>query len=80
MKRLAFALGALALGFAATTAARADYAIVMFKSDGHCQVWNETLKPLAPGWKYHWVHLKNRDVAMTKKHYAMTHHWCKSFN
>ena len=31
MKRLAFAIGVLVLGFAASTPARADYALVKFK-------------------------------------------------
>jgi hypothetical protein len=78
MRQLAFAVGVLALGLAATTAARADYAVVMFK-DGHCRAWNEAGNPVQPGWKYHWVHLKSWEFANTKKHYAIAHHWCKSF-
>jgi len=38
MKRLAFAAGILALGFAASTPARADYAVVRLP-DGWCKVW-----------------------------------------
>jgi hypothetical protein len=38
MKRVAFAVGILALGFTATTPARADYAVVKF-ADGFCQIW-----------------------------------------
>ena len=34
MKRLAFAMGVLALGFAATVPARADFAVVKFKDTG----------------------------------------------
>ena len=79
MKRVAFVVGALALAFSASTAARADFAVVMFKKDGHCQAWNDGGKPLEPGWKYHWVHLKSWDAATGKKHYAMAHHWCKTF-
>ena len=75
---MAFAVGVLALGFSATTAARADYDVVMFK-DGTCRVWNDSGKPMQPGYKYHWAHLKSWDVAKTKKHYAMTHRWCKNF-
>jgi hypothetical protein len=41
MKRLAFAIGVVALGLSASTAARADYAVVMFK-DGYCRVWNDS--------------------------------------
>ncbi len=79
MKRLAFAVGVLALGFSVTTAARADYAVVMFK-DGYCRVWNTGGNPIQPGWKYHWVHLKSWELAASKKHYAEAHHWCKPFN
>jgi len=50
----------------------------MFK-DGTCRAWNEVGNPVQPGWKYHWVHLKSWDFALTKKHYALAHHWCKSF-
>jgi hypothetical protein len=38
MKRLAFAVGLLALGVAAATPARADYAVVRFET-GYCQIW-----------------------------------------
>ena len=37
MKRLAFAVGVLALGLVATAPAHADYAIVKFKS-GYCRI------------------------------------------
>jgi hypothetical protein len=78
MRRLAFAIAVLALGVSATTAARADYAIAMFK-DGTCRAWNDVGTPLQPGWKYHWFHLKSWQFAETKKHYALAHHWCRSF-
>jgi hypothetical protein len=79
MKRLVFAVSMLTLGLSAATAARADYGVVMFK-DGTCRVWNETkMTPVQPGYKYHWTGLKSWDYAKTKKHYAMTHHWCKTF-
>jgi hypothetical protein len=38
MKRLVFAVGVPALGAAALTPARADFAVIRFK-DGHCQAW-----------------------------------------
>jgi hypothetical protein len=41
MKRLAFAVGVLALGFAAATPARADFAVVKFEF-GFCRIWWET--------------------------------------
>jgi hypothetical protein len=47
MKRLVFALSALAMACAATTAARADYAVARF-DDGWCRVWWDTsYKPWA---------------------------------
>ena len=38
MKRLVFAVGVLALGFAASTPARADFSVVRFEP-GFCRVW-----------------------------------------
>lgn len=49
MKRLAFAVGVLALGFAASTPARADYTVVKFPS-GVCQIWWSTDTPWGFGW------------------------------
>ena len=54
MKRLAFAIGILALGFTAATPALADFAVVKFKS-GYCRVWTET--PFGPqDGRYLWFH------------------------
>jgi hypothetical protein len=81
MKRLVVAASVLALGLAASSAARANYAVVMFKKDGYCRVWaNDKAGPAGPGWKYHWVGLKSWDFAMTKKHYAMRRGWCRDFH
>jgi hypothetical protein len=41
MMRLTFALGLLVLGFAATSTARADFAVIKFGS-GYCRVWTDT--------------------------------------
>jgi hypothetical protein len=50
MKRLAFAVGVLALGFAASTPARADFAVVKFEL-GFCRIWWATsAKPWGAGW------------------------------
>jgi hypothetical protein len=55
MKRLAFAvgvaaLGATALGFAATTPARADYAVVRL-DNGWCKIWWDSgATPWGVGW------------------------------
>jgi hypothetical protein len=50
MKRLAFAVGLLAIGFAAATPARADYALVRF-DDGWCRIWWDSAgTPWGVGW------------------------------
>jgi hypothetical protein len=50
MKRLVFAAGVLALGFAAATPARADFAVVKFEL-GYCRIWWATsAKPWGAGW------------------------------
>lgn len=52
MKRLVFAVGVMALGAAALTPARADFAVIRFK-DGHCQAWMDSkMGPWSPGSKY----------------------------
>ena len=51
MKRLAFAVGVLALGFAAATPARADFSVVQFEL-GYCRIWWDTgAAPWGSGWK-----------------------------
>jgi len=52
MKRFVFAVGVLALGFAASTPARADFSLVKFES-AFCRIWwNDSAKsdgdPLVP--------------------------------
>ncbi|MFY9762126.1 MAG: hypothetical protein WBC94_16425 [Xanthobacteraceae bacterium] len=50
MKRLAFAVGVLALSFAASVPARADFAVVKFEL-GYCRIWWDTsAKPIGTGW------------------------------
>ena len=50
LKPLAFAAGALALGFVASTPALADFAVVRF-ADGHCQIWwDSAANPWGVGW------------------------------
>ncbi len=76
MKRVAFAIGILALGFAAATPARADFAVIKFK-DGVCRAWNESrVGPWSPGAKYLAVGLPTWDAAVAKGHWAMKHHRC----
>lgn len=50
MKRLAFAASVLALGFAASTPALADFALVQF-DDGYCRIWQDSADtPWGAGW------------------------------
>jgi hypothetical protein len=50
MKRLAFAVGVLALGLAAATPARADFAVVQL-DNGWCKVWWDSgATPWGTGW------------------------------
>ena len=85
MTRFAFAVGLLVLGVAATTPARADFAVIRFNS-GYCRVWTDTavgpqdghyLWFLAPwGWHYRFPSWDLADMAM---HRAVArdrcHHW-----
>jgi hypothetical protein len=50
MKRLAFAVSVLALGFATSSPARADYAVVKFEF-GFCRIWWDSgATPWGAGW------------------------------
>lgn len=51
MKRLAFVAGVLALSFAASIPARADFSVVRFEL-GFCRIWwdNPGAKPWGAGW------------------------------
>jgi len=79
MKRLALAVGIVALGFAASTGAQADFAVVKFKDTGVCRAWyDHSSKPWG---KYQvlWVKTPTWDVAQSKGAYAMKHKWCKAW-
>jgi hypothetical protein len=80
MKRMAFAIGVLALGFTATGPARADYAVIKFKDTGYCRAWyDHTAKPWGTT-QVLWVSTPTWDVAQTKGTYAMAHKWCKGWD
>ena len=50
MRRLVFAVGVLALGFAASTPARADFSVVRFEL-GFCRIWwNNGINPIGTRW------------------------------
>ncbi len=79
MKRIVFALGAIALGVAAATPASADFAVVKFKDTGACRAWyDHTAKPWGTT-QVLWASTPSWDVAQTKGSYAMKHHWCKAW-
>jgi len=79
MKRLAIAIGVLAIGFAAAAPARADFAVVRFK-DHTCRAWaDHKATPMESGWKYLWVSVPSWEVAQKKGAWAMKHHWCHAW-
>lgn len=49
--KLPFVISVLALGLAASSPARADFAVVQF-GDGHCRVWRDSgANPWGADWK-----------------------------
>jgi len=83
MKRLGFAVAILALGFAASTAARADFAVIKFK-DGSCRVWNNPaagpLGTIKEDWWWVGKPTKTREAAAKRGAWAVRHHICKSWS
>ena len=85
MKRLAFAVGLLVVGFGAATPALADYAVVKFNS-GYCRVWNITAAGPQDGhflwfrrpWGHHNWHYRFEtwEGAHKAMHWAVAHHRC----
>jgi hypothetical protein len=76
MKRLAFAVGVLALGFAASSPARADYAVVKFES-GFCRIWWESATtPWGADWQKIAV-ARDWDGAWAALDNAIKSGWCK---
>jgi len=72
-------MGVLALGFAATVPARADFAVVKFKDTGYCRAWYDHT---ATSWgtsQVLWVKVDNWDASQSKGSYAMAHKWCKGW-
>ena len=86
MKKLAFAVGALALVFTATAPAHADYAVVKFRS-GYCRIWDHTAVAPPDGhflwwkWHHHWYYrLPTLGIAHHKLHQAVAWHRCYHWN
>ena len=77
MKRLAFAFSVLALGFAASTPARADYALVKFES-GFCRIWWDSAgNPLGVGWIKVAVGLPDYEAAVLALNMAVGQGVCR---
>jgi len=77
MKRLAFAVGLLAMGFAASTPARADFAVVQF-GDGYCQIWWDSADtPWGVGWTKLAIGLPDYQVARASLDSAIMQGVCR---
>jgi hypothetical protein len=77
MKRVLFAICAMALGLAAATPASADFAVIKFKDTGACRAWyDHTAKPWG-NTQVLWASTPSWDAAQSKSSYAMSHGWCK---
>ena len=82
MKKLLFAIGALALSLTATARAHADYAIVVFNS-GYCRIWTDTVVAPPDGtfvwfvWGYHrYYSLPTLPIAQHKLALVVARHLC----
>jgi len=65
MKNLVLATCFLTAALAASTPARADYAVVQFR-DGHCQIWQDSVSnPWGAGWTKVAIGLPDRPAAQT---------------
>jgi hypothetical protein len=85
MKRLLFAIGALALGLTAAAPAHADYAIVSFNS-GYCRIWADTTVAPPDGafvwfvWGYHrYNRLPTLAIAEHKLHTVVARGLCRHY-
>ena len=77
MKRLAFAIGVMALGFAASTPARADYALVRFES-GFCRIWWDSAgNPFGVGWTKVAIGLPDFEAAVLALNMAVGQGVCR---
>jgi hypothetical protein len=77
MKKLAFAVGMLALGFTASTPARADFALVQF-GNGYCQVWSDSADtPWGAGWTKVVIGLPDYSAAHAALDHALAQGICR---
>ncbi len=79
MKKFAFVMGILALGFAASTPALADFAVVKFKDTGACRAWHHQADRPWGKSQILWARVPTWEVAQAKGAWAMKHHWCKEW-
>ncbi len=78
MKRMVLVAGLLALGFAASTPARADFAVIKFQ-DGTCRPWADSkVGPWPPGSVYLAVGLPSWDAATKMGQQEVSRHRCQS--
>jgi hypothetical protein len=82
MKRVVFVVAALAISFAASTAARADFAVIKFK-DGSCRVWSDPkmgpMGMMKKDWWWVGKPVPTREAAAKRGAWATKHHVCKSW-
>lgn len=76
LKPLAFGISVLALAFAASTPARADFALIQF-AGGRCEIWwNSADNPWGPGWTKLAIGMPNWDAAEAAYHSARAQGVC----
>jgi hypothetical protein len=80
MRVLAFAVGVLALACAASSAARADFAVIKFKETGACRTWYGAADKPWGNYQVLWAKTASADAARAKGAWAIKHHWCKSWS
>jgi hypothetical protein len=83
MKRLTFAIAILAFGVAASTAARAEFAVIKFK-DGTCRTWADPKMGPAMGmmgkdWWWVGKPVATREAAAKRGAWAVKHKVCKAW-
>ena len=77
MKRPALAVGLLAFGWALSSPARADYAVVRFET-GYCQIWWDSAdNPWGVGWTKIAVGLPDHTAAWAALANAVAQNVCR---
>lgn len=77
MKRWVFAVGLLVAGLAASTPARADFALVQF-ADGYCRIWWDSAStPWGDNWTKVAVGLPDHEAAQAALDSAIAHGICR---